>query len=455
LRTLLPSPANLAPAQLKGIERVETNDGKRLPIVYQANAMHLSPYLSGIRRQQLCVTPQGWIVFASGGNDYSDQSVPRRVLIVKPDGSTPTELGHVGPKLGKNNRYSGGLRPQQLAVSPDGKTIYMTGLGTAGSRNRKAKGIHAIGRLTWTSKRPEPFIGAPDTPGAGAEGLNSSVSLACDAKGRIYVADAGNGRVAVFAADGKYLGETKVDRPGMLAVHPATGALYVLTDPVGRRWAPFSLIKFDKAIGGKEVARLDLKGRNCVFALDPSGQTPKLWLSFDTGWQKPWFFAPVLDRGDKLVVGKSVLAGRPPGLTSPLYLTVDPARDRLYVSDYSRQIKRIDLKTGKIEGFLKASELAIDAAGNLYVLSGYNTNALLRFTPEGKPLPFAATGTHKLSITYRAGLPHVGVRGLTVAPSGDIYVFEEKLKPEQLHVFGPDGKLKRKSVIKDIPVDSA
>jgi hypothetical protein len=49
----------------------------------------------------------------------------------------------------------------------------------------------------------------------------------------------------------------------------------------------------------------------------------------------------------------------------------------------------------------------------------------------------------------------VGVRGLTVAPGGDIYVFEEVLKPEQLHVFSPDGQLKKQSLVQDIPVDSA
>jgi len=49
----------------------------------------------------------------------------------------------------------------------------------------------------------------------------------------------------------------------------------------------------------------------------------------------------------------------------------------------------------------------------------------------------------------------VGVRGLTVAPNGDIYVFEERGRPEQLHVFGPDGTVKRESVIRDVPVDSA
>jgi hypothetical protein len=86
---------------------------------------------------------------------------------------------------------------------------------------------------------------------------------------------------------------------------------------------------------------------------------------------------------------------------------------------------------------------------------GYGTNALCRFTGDGKPSPFPGSETNKIEVPYRAGLPHVGVRGLTVTPGGDIYVFEEVLKPEQLHVFGPDGKPKKKGLVQDIPVDSA
>ena len=453
LRTLLPSPASLKAGQLKGIERITMADGTELPIVYQANAMHLSPYLSGIRKQQLCVTPQGWIVFASGGNDYSDQSVPRHVLIVKPDGSTPADVGYVGPTLGPHGRYSSGLRPQQLAASPDGKTFYFAGMGQAGTKRREPKSIHAIGRLTFTSEGPEPFIGTPDEAGSEAK-LNSPVSVATDAKGAVYVADAGNKRVAAFSPDGAFLGETTVERPKMVAIHPKTGALYVLTSQAGRRWAPFALIKFDKAVGGREVARLNLNGRGAVFALDGTADPARLWLSYDAGWRKPTFFRPIIDRGDSLETGEDVSKLQAATFSSPLYLAVDPKRQRLYVGDYSRQVKVVDLRTDKVSPFITASEVALDRGGNVYALSGYGTNALLRFTPEGGELPFSETGTNEITVKYRAGLPHIGVRGLTVAPNGDIYVFEERLKPEQLHVFDPDGKLKRTSIIKDAPVDS-
>jgi sugar lactone lactonase YvrE len=457
LRTILPSPAALTDAQLEGLPRVRLADGSRVPLVYQPYTPDFAPYLSGIRSQQLVVTKQGRVVFASGGNNWTDQSVPRHALVLNADGSTPPGVGFVGPKLGRHGRYSIGLPQQQLAAAPDGRTFYFVGMGTAKTKRRPAKGLHCVGRLRLTDgKGPEPFIGTPDEPGDDAKHLDTPVSVATDAAGNLYVADAGNGRVAAFDASGKPLGETKVERPRMVCVH-GSGAMYVLTRPAGPRWGKCALIKFDKAVGGKPVARLDLVARNPVVAIDPSATPAKLWLSCRTAWRVPPQLRPVFDRGTKLEPGENALAPAAGAqFSSPLYLAVDAQRDRLYVADFSRRILRVDLKTDKVRPFLTASEVVTDRAGNLYALSGYNTNALLRFDPDGKPLPFAATGSHKLTVQYRAGLPHVGTRGLTVAPGGDIYVFQDNNMrgPERVQVFGPDGRMTREALIRDIPYDS-
>jgi DNA-binding beta-propeller fold protein YncE len=454
LRTILPPPASLKPEQLKGQERLTLADGTVVPLVFQANAAHLAPFLSGLRTQQLCVTQQGWICFASGGNDYSDQHVLRHVLVLNPDGSTPAEVGFVGPSLGPSSRYSIGLRPTQVAVSPDGQTIYTTGLGRDAAGRNPAQGIHAIGKTTWASTTyPEPFVGKPDEPGSSGEHLNDPVSLTCDAKGVVYVADAGNRRVAAFDALGTFLGETRTDTPAQVAVHPS-GALYVLS--VLTPWRPgrgngsFALVKYDRAVGGREVARYAFTGRSATFALDPGAAPPKLWLGLDGR------LLPVTDSGAQFAVGANLVS--PTTFRSPLFLALDAAHDRLYVGDYSRTVSRVDLKTDQVApGWMQACEPAIDRDGNVYVLSGYGTNALLRFTPEGKPLPFSATGSHKIDLTYRAGLPHVGVRGLTVAPSGDIYAWEDSLKTARMRLlrFAPDGRPKGEPIIAGVPGDSA
>ena len=60
LRTIFPSPANLKPEQVKGLERIAP-DGYPVPVVYQAGTMHLAPFLSGIRPQQLALTSKAMI----------------------------------------------------------------------------------------------------------------------------------------------------------------------------------------------------------------------------------------------------------------------------------------------------------------------------------------------------------------------------------------------------------
>ena len=451
LRTILPSPANLKAEQVKGMERLKLPGGKEVPIIYGGYTSDTAPFLSGLRSQRLEVTPQGWIVLASGANDMWDQAVPRHVLILKPDGTTPPETGFVGPQLGETRGYGSGVRKQQLASSPDGKTLYFAGMGLDGGGKNPAKGIHCIGKLAWDSKEPAVFAGKPDESGADAEHLNAPESVATDAAGNVLVADFGNNRVVVLDAAGKFLGETKVDRPRYICVHAKTGAMYVMTSPnvsKANRPESFAVIKFDKAIAGKEVARLEQKGLSPVLAIDPAAAPARLWLANET-------LCPIDDRGDKLDVGANVLVQPAGSFTSPLYMTLDAARDRLYLADFRLKVMLVDLKTDKVSQFLKASEVAVDRDGNVYALDAFGVNTISRYAPDGKPLPFAA-GSNKLKINFRNGLPNVGVKGLTVAPSGDIFAYQDNnmTAPVNVWQFGPDGKIKREDFIKGIPFDS-
>jgi len=455
LRTILPSPATLKAEQVKGLDRIKLPGGKEVPIIYNGYTADTAPFMSGMRVQRLEITSQGWIVFASGANDMWDQAVERHAMALKTDGSTPPELAFVGPKLGPVMGYGMGVRRQQLAASPDGKTLYCSGMGLdAYGGNHPAKGVHCVGKLAWDNKEPAVFIGKPDEAGADGEHLNLPESVATDAAGNVLVADFGNNRVAAFSSEGKFLGETKVDKPRYICVHSQTSAMYVLTAPnetKSNRPEPFALVKFDKEIAGKEIGRLDLKGVNPVMALDSAATPTRIWLANDG------LFA-ITDDANKLSIGANIITEVADEFDCPLYMTVDAARDRLYVSDYPAKVyvMAIDLKTDKMRRFLKASEAAVDRDGNVYVLDWYNTNTISRYTPDGKPLPFA-TGGNTLSIKFRNGLPDVGVKGLTVAPNGDIFAYQDNnmSAPMRLWQFGPDGKLKRDDFIKEIPFDSA
>jgi sugar lactone lactonase YvrE len=412
-----------------------------------------------MRSQQIVVSRNGWIVFASGGSNWTDQIVPRHALVLRADGSAPPEIGFIGPRLGNHARFASGLRPQQIALSPDGQTLYFAGMGTEG---KTPKGIHCIGKTTWDAGTdPEPFIGKPDEAGSDGEHLNAPTSVATDGTGNILVVDSGNNRIAVFDASGKYLGETAVPNPGHVCVHPTDGTMYVGSSdsPLTGKHEPakpYSILKFDKPAGGREVARYEFGNYRYhpVIALDSSAKEPRIWLSHSPAWGQS-LLVPLSDRGDKLVAGKNALDADSNVFAGPMFIAADPVNERLYVGDFSQTILKVDLKDDKVSRFTKASEAAVDREGNVYVLAGYGSNAILRYDSSGKPAPFPGSDSNKITIPYRAGLPHVGVRGLTVAPNGDIYAFEEVLKPQQLHVFGPDGQPKKSSVIKDIPKDSA
>lgn len=100
LRTLLPSPAGLKREQISGLQRLKLDDGSEVPVIYSAYIADFAPYLAGIQRQRLEVSQDGWIVLASGGNNWTDQIVPRYALVLKTDGTIPPGIGFVGPPLG-------------------------------------------------------------------------------------------------------------------------------------------------------------------------------------------------------------------------------------------------------------------------------------------------------------------------------------------------------------------
>jgi len=66
--------------------------------------------------------------------------------------------------------------------------------------------LHVIKRFSPEGKVTQ-VLGQEGKAGAGATGLRSPDDLVFDSRGRIYVADAGNKRIARFEADGTYLGE--------------------------------------------------------------------------------------------------------------------------------------------------------------------------------------------------------------------------------------------------------
>jgi len=95
----------------------------------------------------------------------------------------------------------------------------------------------------------------------------------------------------------------------------------------------------------------------------------------------------------------------------------------------------------------RAEIRVLDRQGKyLRTIMPYQSNAMLRFDPQCRPLPFSATGSHKIEgIEFRSYGLDMGLRGHRIAPNGDIYVLRSKQKTDAAWVetYGPDGKHQR------------
>jgi hypothetical protein len=137
--------------------------------------------------------------------------------------------------------HLGYLFPRSIALSPDGKTAYVTGFhalpGNWGFGTLRAHWARGVGRVDFAKGKKGDkmtvFAGAlsssakagGDKPGQ----FKTPTSVAVDKQGRVYVTDVYNHRVQVFDPSGKHLKDIKVHRPGEVCVSPLDGHIYVFT----------------------------------------------------------------------------------------------------------------------------------------------------------------------------------------------------------------------------------
>ena len=457
LRTLIPYSASLPEERLAAIGRLGLADGRRLPIVYNAHGQNLHPFTSGMKPQTMAFDPAGRLVFFSAVGTIVEHRPPRHVLFLDGDGGAPKGLGFVGPPIRRPRGFLGGSGEgfvrwfDHLAVGPDGKWIYLTG-GRFGSAKHLR---HAVFRVRPDAKAlPEAWIGEPDRPGNDADHLHDPQGLAFDAAGRLYVADRGNDRVVVHDAAGRRIGAFPVEDPLQVLVHPK-GAVYLTTaaaDSHGRI-QQFSLVKLAAfAPGGeapRELARRTGKGKPVV-ALDAGADPPVLWLG--TMEYRRNRLRRVVDRGDRLEADAPLAPTR--GLSQPMFLAADAPRGTLYVTEFTNQQFRFDLATGAMKPLAKGGEAAVDREGFVYVIEGYPPRVFLhRYDPAGRPANFPGTDAPKIGpIDTASKGPHIGFRGHTVGPDGDIYILQMRFYGHgRVVVYSREGKRKHEGLITGIP----
>jgi NHL repeat-containing protein len=455
-RTIMPYRASCFPEKVKAFGVLDLGPDGRHPWIHDSVTKSIYPFAGQAAPQRPLVTPDGRFILIRSVRGKGSVLV----AVDAKDGGIP-ETGAFGPALGKGMIGFG-----CLAMAPDGKTIYVSGAGTQ-KRYKPVAWQHAVYRARWGDKVITPFIGKPDTAAAGDKGLNEPQGVAVDKDGNIYVADRGNNRIAVFDPDGKLLNELPVEKPYMVSVHRATGAVYVLgkTDP------PDHIVKFkgraeprpvyEQAISGLHRAHKGKKRIHDypVFTLDDSGAAPVLWVGAASQWTS-FRLLRFVEQGGKL--GKPAEHGRAQGFRACREVQVDRKTEDVFYRQggdsgegmrWPRFVK-ISGSDGKVlksftsKGIGAHFTLGLD--GYVYVVR-YGKQ-IHKYDRNLKPVPFAGSSSNKSERIpgHIYGL-HIMGRGLAVRPDGTIYVLHENLSKVHarygVSVWGPDGKLKTQSVV--------
>jgi len=244
IRTVYPFPANKVD-EVVGIERRKfPQDGKTLPVkkgfvqasLLTSGTSHLLgiPYKMGNGFAAVSMAAaKGRIALAydrinrlamdgtTGGADLTGPQVSYRVR----------SSGYGGYARGINI-----IGPQSIALSPDAKTLYMTGYMWFESYHRQNQARHGVLKVAFDrTDTPALFVGDMQIDkGAGADNRHFRVptSVAVDAKGRVYVSDFLNNRVQVYGPDAAFLKSIPVKLPAQVCVSPKTGEIWVFSYPI-------------------------------------------------------------------------------------------------------------------------------------------------------------------------------------------------------------------------------
>lgn len=449
LRTILPYPANLPERRLRGLQRLEIGPDRWVPFIYQVETRSLVPGAGELHSHRAVVAKDGRVAFV-GIHELGRYAQPGEayVTVIRTDGSAPRNV--IGPKLSNRARRCAGL-----ALSPDQKTIYASGL-------KEKNPTHVVYRCRWDDAEAKPFLGTPGEPGDGQDHFNQPVGVATDREGNIYVADRGNNRIAVFSASGNFLGALSVERPEMVEVHPRSGAVYVLGG-AHKEW----ILKFSGWKEGKELARIRIPyfthGEFApVMALDASAEPALVWVASHHAMRYAGYNVLRLeDRGDSFSQPLELtnMGTRQVSAGPVLDIGVDRHTERLYLGRKGFDLC-LDGRTGKLLDFTpprlggSGKTAIVGEDGYIYLYWDYPAATLSRYDLTGKPVWFPGLGTDRM---VRVGNPRLRGRGLAVTRAGNIYVLQQKVGAQKsqddardanaLYLYGPDGKLKREKLV--------
>jgi hypothetical protein len=293
LGQLTPPPASMPEEKLAGLSYVEYEPGKRavhgvdisqmatdcfyLPAINSKLMMSFQPVVVG---RKLYFPNSGCAVIERGES---------LLHYIYTDGSTDVQ-GIKGIPFVKNGAH---LYPR-MAVSPDGKRLYVSALGGGGMVDgTQTRPLVVVKDFENIMEYARIFVGKMSTergredavPGSDNESLNNPFGIDCDAQGRVYIADNLNGRIQVFSPEGKWLKTIPVDRPRLIRVHRKSGAFYVTHSArvEGRTVGRLTKFKsFDEPVKVWHIEYPEQEPTPAVLAVDEWTPKPRLWTAGGT-----------------------------------------------------------------------------------------------------------------------------------------------------------------------------
>ncbi len=296
VRDLYPPSGKLSPEKLGGMGYVEYEPGKRAihaPDIQSGMWHYASWSPTGVDGVWRCrpVAVNGRIYLLSSGHGQeapgSRRSTANYLHYFNTDGSTEYDGVTGRPWVVAPGGTS--ISPH-LAASPDGKTLYVTGLHGAGVWGSAPASPVLMSGPAAGDERANVLVGDFKKVGGDDRSFSDPKDVACDPSGRVYVVDSVNRRIQIFSPEGKFLKTLKVNRPDLVQVHQKTGQVYVAHSATVRGKSVGRITRFSPFPELAEERHWDGVGAR-IMTLDSWAPKPRLWISGRTAGSGTRVFA--------------------------------------------------------------------------------------------------------------------------------------------------------------------
>lgn len=425
LRTLYPYPGDQPWEKTKGFGQIQKPDGRGMPVVFLGHIGVMLQEFSGLPRQGMAVSPQGWLVMANSVfTMYSMKAEGRRALIMATDGTCPRDT-IFGPRILPAKNNNGSL---MFAVSTDGNTLFASGLST----------VHAVLKSPLNSTtNATVFAGIPGTLGADSGHFNDPHGLDVDDAGRVYVADYMNNRVVILDSNAAFLNSIPVDRPDQVKVNRKNGDIFVMSLDTAKTY--YKLIKFHGLPGLDSAASVTVTydvilgmARCPLMALDFRAPAPLVYLT-PSRYGVANELVVVQDNGATLATLPGRLGTKTANkwmgstMNAPGYLAVDPAERALLAGCGSWS--KVDLATDAVSNTaIKGCEIGFDRKGRIWAQGpgGYVDSTFWMYDINGTRLNFPGGANTWAGPGAYAWGPEIGTRGFAFAKDNAVLVFHAR-----------------------------